>query len=181
MTSVLVPCLPRPVALQAAGGGMTLPLRKTMTNLTSVTVSTAGATFLPRPCSAAPSRCFPGCGTPSLRLPGSSSWACIPACTPAPSAKAPPPLAAAAATRPPRRPPAFGARLLSLAAPARWLSSDARSLSLSLSPEDSSSISFSVSESYKQMHNSKSADKGTWLLWLFMFPFHFLLSLSCPR
>lgn len=62
VTSVLVPCLPRPVVRQVAGGGTTLPLRKTMTNLTSVTVSTADAAFLPLPLPPAPpSLCFPGC------------------------------------------------------------------------------------------------------------------------
>lgn len=62
VTSILVPCLPRPVVRQVAGGGTTLPLRKTMTNLTSVTVSTADAAFLPLPLPPAPpSLCFPGC------------------------------------------------------------------------------------------------------------------------
>lgn len=74
-----------------------------------------------------------------------------------------------------REKPARGAGLLSLAAFPPWLSSGELSLSLSLS--DSSSVSFSVSESYKQKHNSNSSDKGTWLLWRFMFRFHFLLSL----
>lgn len=41
-----IPCLPRPVALQVAGEGTTPPLRKTTTNLTSVTVSTGHAAFL---------------------------------------------------------------------------------------------------------------------------------------
>lgn len=65
------------------------PLRKTMTNLTSVTVSTARAAFLtlPPPDPAPLSLCFPGCRTPSLSLAGSPSWACPPARMPA--AKAP--------------------------------------------------------------------------------------------
>lgn len=38
---------------------------------------------------------------------------------------------------------------------------------------------FSVSERYKQKHNSKSSNKGTWLLWLFIcFPLISFLSLS---
>lgn len=39
-------CLPRPAALQAEEGGTTPPLRKIMTNLTSVTVSTGDVAFL---------------------------------------------------------------------------------------------------------------------------------------
>lgn len=47
ITSVLIPrCLPRPAALQAEEGGTTPPLRKIMTNLTSVTVSTGDVAFL---------------------------------------------------------------------------------------------------------------------------------------
>lgn len=56
-------CLPRLAALQGAGGGTTPPLRKTTTNLTSVTVS-MGRSHLPSslcPCPQGPSSlCFLG-------------------------------------------------------------------------------------------------------------------------
>lgn len=63
-------CLPRLVALRVVGGGMTPPLRKTMTNPTSVTVST-GSSALPWP---HPSLCFPDCQLPSSPAPGPAPW-----------------------------------------------------------------------------------------------------------
>lgn len=84
ITSVLIPqCLPRPAALQAEGGGTTPPLRKIMTNLTSVTVSTGLVAFLLLP-RAPPFPVLPWLSVPSRGLAGSSSEACIPsshACT----------------------------------------------------------------------------------------------------
>lgn len=48
---------------------MTLPLRKTMTNLTSVTVSTAGATFLPPPLLSSPVPMLPWLWHPQPQAP----------------------------------------------------------------------------------------------------------------
>lgn len=70
-------CLPRPAALQAEEGGTTPPLRKIMTNLTSVTVSTGDVAFLLLPL-ALPFPVLPWLSVPSRRLAGSSSGACIP-------------------------------------------------------------------------------------------------------
>lgn len=72
ITSVLIPrCLPRPAALQAEEGGTTPPLRKIMTNLTSVTVSTGDVAFLLLPL-ALPFPVLPWLSVPSHRLAGSS-------------------------------------------------------------------------------------------------------------
>ena len=69
----IFPCLPRPVAPQVAGGGMTLPRRKTMTSPTSVTVSTVDATFLlgppPFPELLQPGACWLLLSGPDLSLP----------------------------------------------------------------------------------------------------------------
>lgn len=85
ITSIVIPqCLLRPVALQEAGEGMTPPLRKTTTNLTSVTVSTGHAAFLLLPLPVAPLfLVLPWLSAPSFTLVGSSSGACTPARMPA--------------------------------------------------------------------------------------------------
>lgn len=114
--------------------------------------------------------CAPLTVTLSLWPAGSSSGACVPSSHACASPPSPPPLA-------PVWPRCFCLREskpqgLTLDAVLLSLSVSLFAVVLQLSLFHSCLLKicplffFSISESYKQKHNSKSSNKGTWLLWL---------------
>lgn len=165
ITSVLIPqCLPRPVALQVEEGGMTPPLRKIMTNLTSVTVSTGDVAFLLL-LLAPPFPVLPWLAVPSRSRP--LPWGLHPqlSCLHLTSHHLLllPLWPRCFCTRKSNRGglPALGAVLLPRAVPSfvAFLQLFHSLVSLSSIPY------FSISENCKQKYNSKSSSKGTWLLY----------------